>query len=80
MDMLPETKQLFKVLTQLPDEKQAQLATQILEDIQWEITLNETPDLLESLIKEAKADVKAGRTYDLEDVMNLNVKDVPDKT
>jgi hypothetical protein len=71
--MLAQTQKLFDVLTGLPDDQQAAFATRLLEDLEWELTLAETPETLDSLVQQAKADIRSGRTYDLGDVLEERV-------
>lgn len=73
--MLAETQKLFDALTQLPDDHQAQFATRLLEELRWELTLNQPGSIeaLDALREKAEIEIRSGRAYDLDDVLEGRV-------
>ena len=67
-------KQAFEAASRLSSDEQDVLAAQMLQEIawekKWESALTDDPEKLQSLVEEARQDIKAGR------VQELNVDDI----
>ena len=67
--MTRSLEQAFEAASQLSSDEQDVLAAQMLQEIawekKWESALNDDPEKLRSLLKEARQDIKTGRVEEL---------------
>lgn len=64
--MTSELKKAIEKAKQLPEKEQKQIAQLILDEMNWEITLNNSANQLDSLAQEALEEYKRGNTKTLD--------------
>jgi hypothetical protein len=62
--MIDQVKKVFEQLERLPTKKQEEIASLIQDELNWDITFEQTQEQLSSLAREATQEYDAGNTSD----------------